>query len=454
MDGDLLDWVGCTGRSTRVGTYHAGDLRDMSPPRNALPFLFSLSLFLMSYLSPGIGVAEEKQPLFVDAVRLKGVPASMNDTVSLWGEALAAEISGVLREAQSHSPMTLQNLEAQLGMERQKAALACADSSCLNRIVENFGISESLFGTVMWLGKDRVQLTLVYTAGFEKVGEAVPRYAGPNYEEMAKAYRAMVREIFGLPVPHKEGTAATPSPNTAVPETVTALPLETPTSVRPSPPGRGTVHPRQPASREKSLGIEWVISQYARVEFSRGEVTVAQFRACVDAGACAKRHFKAKSDYDSCNWGNNARGDHPMNCVTWDGAKQFCEWAGGRLPEEREWKQEAFASGTRQYPWGSGEPSCSRLIMNEGGNGCGEERTWRICAKPLGNSISGICDFAGNVYEWTASRPAPDDNGSYVLLGGSWDYSDPSTFNGDHRTWDSPTLWDSNVGFRCVRSAP
>jgi len=427
--------------------------RDMYPRGTKLPFLFSFSLILMSLLAPGFGAAEEKKPLFVDDVRLKGVPASMKDTVSFWGAALAAEICGVLREANYYSPMTLQNLEAQLGMERRKAALACADSSCLNQIVENFGISESLFGTVMWLGKNRVQLTLVYTAGFEKVGEAVPRYAAPDFEEMAGAFRAMAREVFGLPRQPSDG-AVRAETKTAVVETVKTPPKEAPTSVPPVPPKRGPVRPRQPVSRGKPANIEWVASQPARVEFSRGEISVAQFRACVDAGACGKGHFKTKADYDSCNWGYNSRGDHPMNCVTWDGAKQFCEWAGGRLPEEREWKQEAFASGTRRYPWGSDEPSCARLVMNDGGNGCGEERTWRVCAKPLGNSISGVCDFAGNVYEWTASRPAPDDEGSYVLVGGSWDYSDPNTFNSDHRTWDSPALWDSNVGFRCVRPAP
>ena len=61
-------------------------------------------------------------------------------------------------------------------------------------------------------------------------------------------------------------------------------------------PGEG-----QDATRRRSeplpAGLEWVHSKPAGVEFTKTEVTVSQYRACVDAGACspfdqARREFR------------------------------------------------------------------------------------------------------------------------------------------------------------------
>lgn len=93
-----------------------------------------------------------------------------------------------------------------------------------------------------------------------------------------------------------------------------------------------------------------------------------------------------------------------MNCVNWLGAKQFCEWVGGRLPTEKEWQEEATDNGSRRYPWGDDDLTCDRCVRDEGGNGCGNDHTWPECSKTHGNSVSGLCDMAGNVEEWTSSQ--------------------------------------------------
>jgi hypothetical protein len=148
--------------------------------------------------------AQEKTPLFIDEVRFDGTPPSMEKQIPLWGSALAAEISGVLSDSQKYSPMTMKNLEAQLGKERRKEALACADASCVNRIVENFGISESVFGVVTWLGDGQVQLTLVHMANEMKVGEAKPRYCVPGFRSIAEALQDMSEDLFSAPTTDAE----------------------------------------------------------------------------------------------------------------------------------------------------------------------------------------------------------------------------------------------------------
>ena len=74
-------------------------------------------LLFLSALIPLPGHGQEKTSLFIDEVRFKGAPFSMKEQVLLWGSALAVEVSGVLRDVDRFTPMTLQNLESQLGKE-------------------------------------------------------------------------------------------------------------------------------------------------------------------------------------------------------------------------------------------------------------------------------------------------------------------------------------------------
>ena len=142
---------------------------------------------------------------------------------------------------------------------------------------------------------------------------------------------------------------------------------------------------------------------------SETEATVTQYRACVDAGKCSSRHLEgyespAKKYTQSkyCNWSHSGRGTHPMNCIDWNQARAFCKWAGGRLPSEAEWEYAARSGGRSwKYPWGNEAATCSRAVMSQGGYGCGKDRTWPVCSKTAGNTTQGLCDMAGNVWEWT-----------------------------------------------------
>ncbi|HUT78515.1 MAG TPA: SUMF1/EgtB/PvdO family nonheme iron enzyme [Polyangia bacterium] len=159
-------------------------------------------------------------------------------------------------------------------------------------------------------------------------------------------------------------------------------------------------------------------------DLTRTEITVADFRECVDDGACEPPAFLD----ENCNWDQANREDHPINCVEWQQAVAFCAWSGGRLPSESEWEYAARSAGTTErYPWGELDATCQRAIMDGGGGmtasgyGCGELRTWPVCSKPQGDSAQGLCDLSGNAAEWVQDWFHPNYDG-HPPDGSAWEY--------------------------------
>jgi serine/threonine protein kinase len=198
--------------------------------------------------------------------------------------------------------------------------------------------------------------------------------------------------------------------------------------------------------------VEWVFSKPAKLLFAKNETTVSQYQECVKAGACTSGHY-FESSSKPCNLGKKGRGDHPMNCVKWDGAMAFCDWVGGRLPSEDEWYAEASNKGRRKYPWGDSKGSCQLTVWGESGepDGCGKKRTWKVCSKSAGNSVSGLCDMSGNVWEWTSTRNDGKRN-PLVLCGGAWNSVRSTSPRAKGRYRATVDGWHSGCGFRCVRS--
>jgi len=199
-------------------------------------------------------------------------------------------------------------------------------------------------------------------------------------------------------------------------------------------------------------------------ELGRTEVTNRQYQACMAAGACAIL------DWD-CLAPAFRGPDQPVVCVAWAQARVFAAWAGGRLPSEAEWEYAARgAGGTRRYPWGDEPPSCRRAVFTEKPDkpGCGRDASWPACSKPRGNTKQGLCDMAGNVWEWTQDwyhdsyAGAPADGSARLSKsvsalrsdrGGSWD-GDAHLLRASNRDSELPELRsDRGTGFRVARDA-
>lgn len=207
------------------------------------------------------------------------------------------------------------------------------------------------------------------------------------------------------------------------------------------------------APQAAAAPIEWIASRPAGVRLGKTEVTLGQYRVCVEAGACPVMH---RGDY--CEWERADREGHPVNCVDHEAATAFCAWAGGRLPTASEWFAEATAAGTRRFPWG-GDPAraaddalldCAHAVWGDSDDPprrCGHQGSAPVCSLPAGNSVSGLCDVLGNVWEWTR-----DDEGARTTLrGGSWKYNRPLPLLPADRGAVDNFPWWGDMGLRCAR---
>ena len=208
------------------------------------------------------------------------------------------------------------------------------------------------------------------------------------------------------------------------------------------------------------------VKRHLSFYIDRTEVTVEQYRQCVDAGACPLPDpVGERCDETERNWNVVDRGDHPINCVDWEHAEAYCAFHGHRLATSAEWEMAARGSDGRFYPWGNAPPSCDLAVISAGKwnepakRGCGARSTAAVGSRPKGASPYGVLDMAGNVMEIVVDvhpahtdgkRPQPRDFGAITTRGGSYH----STFEAsDLVTWANNIVGDdAKVGFRCAYS--
>lgn len=189
------------------------------------------------------------------------------------------------------------------------------------------------------------------------------------------------------------------------------------------------------------------------------EVTNAQYAEFIKATKRTPPLYWKNSQYPQ------DKAKHPVVLVHWYDARDYCQWAGKRLPAEQEWEKAARGTDGRIFPWGdtfdvnkANTPQRWKSLGQPGD-------TMPVGSFPQGKSPYGVYDMAGNVWEWTQSWYLPHPGNTHitenfghkykVAKGGSWKdcsfyrcgLSGP-TFN---RGFFVPDTKTRSFGFRCAR---
>ncbi|MBN1233663.1 MAG: SUMF1/EgtB/PvdO family nonheme iron enzyme [Candidatus Coatesbacteria bacterium] len=193
------------------------------------------------------------------------------------------------------------------------------------------------------------------------------------------------------------------------------------------------------------------------------EVTNEQF-----ARFCDETNRDYPSDPDDTKWELNnymkSFPKYPVVNITWQEAKSYASWAGGRLPTEMEWEIASEVDYNNKYIWGNSEENLENL-----GNIAGQELKdvfpgWTLekhCdnfkwTSPVGSfraNRNGIYDMTGNAFEWCDDWFYDKDEKKMtfkkVLKGGSYS-SYKEQLSAQSRFAEYPVTRSSNIGFRIV----
>lgn len=143
-------------------------------------------------------------------------------------------------------------------------------------------------------------------------------------------------------------------------------------------------------------------------QITKHPVTVAQFRACVGAGACTAHQEDAclariaAQPFDRPTV-NAADADAlPATCAGVAQARAFCAWAGGKLPTSSQFLLAARGPTVTRFSWGDTAPTCNQrpdaasgLSSHAGGPcspGSASRDAFSVGSHPAGASPFGVED--------------------------------------------------------------
>jgi len=235
----------------------------------------------------------------------------------------------------------------------------------------------------------------------------------------------------------------------------TCVPDTAPTKADPAPTAIASAAPPPEPAGPCPANMILVKGGKYKMGFNKNEVTVADF--CMDKTEATAKDYEAcvnnkkcTEDFIECapeaTYKKAGKEDHPIVCVDFKQAVDYCTAQGKRLPVDEEWEWAARGGDEgRTYPWGNDAPK-DQLCWSGAGMRTG---TCPVAEHPTGASKDGLLGMAGNVFEWTTSRQTakPEDR---VGRGSSWRDGLPNAFRADRPGTFKVTYRCGFLGVRCA----
>ncbi|MFW5657991.1 MAG: formylglycine-generating enzyme family protein [Bacteroidota bacterium] len=153
----------------------------------------------------------------------------------------------------------------------------------------------------------------------------------------------------------------------------------------------------------------------------------------------------------------DGQGNYPVVWISIEDAKAYATWAGKRLPTEVEWQYAAQGTTSNRWPWGE------EFHATKCNNGFGQPTP--VDAFPKGESVFGVADLVGNIWQLTSNIYDNGTNRFVMIRGGSfYKVNDKKNYlvTGGPRAVDEREIMllvspgfnrSPSVGFRCVQDA-